>query len=93
MCHLNLIVVSRDLPDFIPGILSSFPRIRLDDAKSEILSDIHRFVEVKVNELSEYRQYPEPLRVHVKKVLMDRPQCTLLWIGIVAGELRKYKAT
>lgn len=48
MCHLNLIVVSRDLPDFVPGILSPFPRIRLDDAKSEVLSDIHRFIEVKV---------------------------------------------
>lgn len=31
--------------------------------------------------------------MHVKKVLMDRPQGTFLWIGIVAGELRKYKAT
>ena len=35
--HLSLIVVSRDVPDFIPEVLSSFSRIRLDldaDTKS-----------------------------------------------------------
>jgi hypothetical protein len=94
MCHLKLIAVSRDLPEFIPEILSAFPRVRLDpDADSEINSDIHRFVEVKVNELSKYRQYPEPLHVHVKKVFLNRAEGTFLWVGIVANELRKYKAT
>ena len=88
-CHLNLIAVSRDLPDFIPELLSTFPRIRLDpDADSEIESDIHRFIEVKVNELSKYRRYPEPLRVHVKDVFLDRAKGTFLWVGIVANELR-----
>jgi hypothetical protein len=91
-CHLNLIAVSRDLPDFIPELLSTFPRIRLDpDADSEIESDIHRFIEVKVNELSKYRRYPEPLRVHVKDVFLDRAKGTFLWVGIVANELRNCK--
>jgi ankyrin repeat domain-containing protein 50 len=94
ICYLNLITVSRDLPDFIPEIFSTFPCIRLDsDADNEIDHDIHRFIEVRVNELSGYRQYPDPLRVHVKKVLQDRAKGTFLWIGIVANELRKYKAT
>jgi hypothetical protein len=93
-CYLNLIVVSRDLPDFIPEVLSSFPRIRLDpDADSEVNSDIHRFIEAKVDELSAYRQYSKPLRLHVKEVFRDRAQGTFLWVGIVATELRKYKAT
>jgi hypothetical protein len=92
-CHLNLIAVSRDLPDFIPKILSTFPRIRLDaDADSEINSDIHQFIEAKVNELSKYKQYPEPLRAHVGKVFLNRAKGTFLWVGIVANELRKYKA-
>jgi hypothetical protein len=93
-CHLNLIVVSRDLPDFIPELLLSFPRIRLDpDADTEVNNDIHQFIEVKVDELSVYRQYPEPLRVHVKEVFQNRAQGTFLWVGIVANALRKYKWT
>jgi ankyrin repeat domain-containing protein 50 len=31
--------------------------------------------------------------VHVKEVFLNRAKGTLLWIGIVANELRKYKAT
>ena len=93
-CHLNLIIVSRDLPDCIPELLSSFPRIRLDpDADTEVNDDIHRFIENKVKDLSEHRQYPESLRVHVKEVFQDRAQGTFLWVGIVAKALKKYKAS
>jgi hypothetical protein len=93
-CRLNLIAVGRDVPHFIPEIPSTFLRIRLDpDADSEINSDIHRFIEVKVNELSKYRQHPEPLHVHVKKVFLNGAKGSFLWVGIVAKELRKYKAT
>ena len=93
-CHLNLIVVSRDLPDFIPKILSGFPRIRLDpDADTEVNHDIRQFIEVKVDELSAYRKYPEPLRVRVKDVFQNRAQGTFLWVGIVAKALEQYLAT
>ena len=93
-CHLNLIVVSRDLPDFIPELLSSFPRIRLDpDADIEVNDDIHRFIENKVNDLSRHRQYPESLRVRVKEIFRNRAQGTFLWIGIIAKALKKYKAS
>jgi hypothetical protein len=93
-CRLNLIAVSRDLPRFIPEILSTFPRVRLNpDADSEIYSDIHRFSEVKVNELSKYRKYPEPLSMHVKTVFLNHAKGTFLWVGIAAKEPRKYKAT
>ncbi|MCJ1269162.1 hypothetical protein MMC22_009051 [Lobaria immixta] len=94
VCHLNLIIVSRDLPDFIPDLLSQFPRIRLDpDADTEINNDIYRFIEIKVDELSELRHYPEPLRVHVKEVFQKRAQGTFLWVGIVTKALTKYGAT
>ncbi|MCJ1264100.1 hypothetical protein MMC22_003971, partial [Lobaria immixta] len=94
VCHLNLIVVSRDLPDYIPELLSSFPRIRLDpDADTEINNDIDQFIEVKVDELSEYKKYPEPLCLHVKEVFRNRAQGTFLWVGIVTKSLEKYKAT
>ncbi|MCJ1270776.1 hypothetical protein MMC22_010673 [Lobaria immixta] len=94
VCHLNLIVVSRDLPDFIPELLSSFPRIRLDpDADAEISNDINEFIEVKFNMLSVDKHYPELLRVHVKEVFQNRAQGTFLWVGIVAKLMEKYKAT
>jgi hypothetical protein len=48
-CHhpqLNLIIASRDHPDFIPEILSNFSRIRLHpDADKEVNNDIHRFIQ------------------------------------------------
>ena len=94
ICHLRLIVVSRDLPEFIPELLSSVPQIGLDpDADTEINNEIYRFIEVKVDELSVYIQYPKPLCVHVKKVFRERAQGTFLWVGIVAKVLKRYKAT
>ena len=93
-CHLNLLIVSRDLPDFIPELLSSFPRISLNpDADTEITQDIDLFINAKVEELSRRRQYPDRLRLRVEEVFRDRAQGTFLWIGIVAQVLRKYKAT
>lgn len=50
-------------------------------------------LEIKANELSKYRQYPEPLHVHVKKATLNRVKGTFLWVGIVAKEPRKHKAT
>ena len=93
-CCLNLIAVSRDFPDFIPELLSSFPRIRLDpDADDIVNADIQQFIGFKVDELSACKGYPEFLREHVKKVFQDRAQGTFLWVGIVAKGLRRYKAT
>ena len=92
--HLNMIITSRDLPEFISEILVGVPRINLDtDANEELNNDIHRFIELKVDELSAYRRYPEPLRVHVKKVLESRAQGTFLWVGMVANALRKYRVS
>jgi Cdc6-like AAA superfamily ATPase len=77
--HLNLIAVSRDLPDFIPKVLSGFPRIQLDpDEESEVNSDIRQFIEVKVHELSTYRCYPKPIHTHVQEVFLDRAKGTFL---------------
>jgi ankyrin repeat protein len=93
-CRLNLIAVSRDLPDFIPEVLSGFPRLRLDpDADDEVYSDIRLFINDKVDKLSLSKHYPEPLRVHVRKVFLERAKGTFLWVGIVASELRKYTSS
>ena len=94
VCRLKMIIVSRDLSDFLPEVLSSFPRITLDpDTDVNINHDIHRFIENKVNELSKLRRYPDQLCAHVKDVFKNRAQGTFLWIGIAAQELRQYIAT
>lgn len=93
-CQLKLVIVSRDFPDFIPHVLSSFPHRRLDlEAKSHINNDIRQFIEVRVNELSASREYTEQLRDDVKEIFQRRAQGTFLWVGIVAKELEKYCAT
>ena len=92
--YLKLIIVSRTFPDFFPEILSGFPRVRLDpDMDNEIRGDIDRFIDYKINDLSKVKHYPESLRLHVKKTFRDRAQGTFLWVGIVAEELRKCRAT
>ncbi|KAJ9654851.1 hypothetical protein H2201_008925, partial [Coniosporium apollinis] len=90
-CHLNLIAVSREQPDFVARELLGFPRIRLDpDADSYINSDIGKFITVKVDELARHRDYPPQLRSHVEDVFHKRAEGTFLWVGIVAKELERY---
>ena len=94
VCHLKMIIASRDHPDLIKEVLSSFPHITLDRiAGAEINHDIHRFIEDRVNEISKLKRYPDQLSVHVKDVFKERAQGTFLWIGIAAQDLREYIVT
>ncbi|KAK0506982.1 hypothetical protein JMJ35_010682 [Cladonia borealis] len=87
-CCLNLIAVSRDLPNIIPKLLSGFPRIRLDgDADIEVNQDITRFIDAKLDYIFSVEEYPQATRVRVKNVFHERSQGTFLWIGIAAKTL------
>ena len=87
-CRLNLIAVSRDLPEIIPELLSGFPRIRLDqDADDEVNKDIIRFIDAKLDYIFSVKEYPQSTRVKVKDIFMERAQGTFLWIGIAAKTL------
>ena len=91
--HLNLIAVSRDRPDFIQQLLSSFPRIQLDlDADFEVNKDITRFIDAKLDYIFSLKKYPQPTRVKVKNIFQERAQGTYLWIGIAAKTLEVYDA-
>ena len=93
-CRLNLIAVSRDLPDIIPELLSGFPRIRLDqDADIEVSQDITRFIDAKLENIFSVKQYPQSTSVRVKNIFRERAQGTFLWIGIAAKMLEGYNAT
>ena len=65
------------------------------DADSEVNSDILRFIDIKVDELSHSssRQYSESLRVHVRDIFRNRAQGTFLWVGLAARALKEYEAT
>ncbi|PQE05819.1 hypothetical protein CJF31_00004572 [Rutstroemia sp. NJR-2017a BVV2] len=77
--HLKMIIVSRDLPQFIPVLLKGVPRIRLDpDADSE---------------LPAYELCPDKLRVYMKKTFKERAQGTFLWVSLVAKALKNCRAT
>ena len=92
-CRLNLIAVSRDLPDIIPELLSGFPRIRLDhDADIEVNQDITRFIDAKLNDIFSVKKYPQSTCVRVKNIFRERAQGTFLWIGIAAKMLEGYNA-
>jgi len=87
---LKLIAVSRELPDYIPRAMSSFPHIRLDpDSGREINSDLRRFIAFKVNELSIEKSYSNDLRASIESTLLERAKGTFLWVSFVIGELRK----
>lgn len=94
-CHLNLIAVSREKPDFVARELSDFPRIRLGpdadtDIDCDVNSDIGKFITAKVDELSRYRNYTPELRSYVEDIFHEHAEGTFLWIGIVAKELERY---
>ena len=92
-CRLNLIAVSRDLPNIIPKLLSGFPRIRLDgDADIEVNQDITRFIDAKLDFIFSVEEYPQATRVRVKNIFLERSQGTFLWIGIAAKTLEGYNA-
>ena len=88
--RLRLLIVSRDFPDFIPEILSDFPRVRLDfdsNADTKVSHDISQFIDVKVNELAIRKKYPPALRAFVKNTFQRKAQGTFLWVSLVLVEL------
>ena len=92
--RLKMIVVSRNLPKFIPELLTGVPRIRLDpDADGEVNDDVQRFITERVERLPAYKLCPETLRISVKKVFRERAQGTFLWVALVAKALRNCEAT
>jgi ankyrin repeat protein len=94
-CFLNLVVVSRERPEFVERELSGFPRIRLGpdadtDVDRYVESDITKFIHQKVYELSRDNNYPPGLQSYVKRAFQERAKGTFLWVGIVAKELENF---
>jgi ankyrin repeat protein len=92
-CRLHMLVVCRRQPACIQKELSIFPEIQLDaDVKSVVSNDIQKYVQEKVNELSQKGDYSPELSLSVERQLLDRAKGTFLWVGIVANELEKRNA-
>jgi hypothetical protein len=63
--------------------MSSFPYLRLDpDSDCEVSSDLQRFINIKVNELSAEKSYPNSLRASVESALLERANGTFLVGGL-----------
>ena len=91
--HLNLIAVSRDLPNNIRPLLSGFPCIQLDlDSDTEIKQDITLFIDAKLKRIFLDKKYPQSTQERVKHIFRDRAQGMFLWIGIAAQVLEDYDA-
>lgn len=63
--------------------LAGLPRILLDpsaegNVDSEVKSDIHDFIRMRVHELAEREKYSSRLRSHVEGVFLERVERTFL---------------
>ena len=93
--RLHLLIVSRDLPNFIPEVLLGFPRVHLDidsDSDARISRDIDRFIETKTNELATCKNYSPELRAFVQDTLQSKAQGTFLWVSLVVAALEDCNA-
>jgi ankyrin repeat protein len=79
----RLAIVSRELRG-----LHRSPRIKLDpDNNKKVTSDIMRFIENKVDELSTIEGFNHDFGVSIRKALLEGAEGTFLWVGFVVREL------
>ena len=93
---VKLLVISREYPDDLPGLLHIFPHIRLDpDSTEEVNNGIKLYISTKVNELAEmpHKNYSQELRQLVKRALLDRADGTYLWVSFVVQDLEAKSAS
>lgn len=81
---LKLTVLSREYPQCLPQTLSAFPRIRIDEEKS----DIQLFLADRIATLVESKGIEgTPLHGHILKIFTERSEGTFLWVSFMAQEL------
>ncbi|KAL7911717.1 ankyrin repeat-containing domain protein [Trichoderma velutinum] len=87
--RLKIIVLSREYPQCLGASLSQFPRIRLDpDARTEVNRGLEQYISTRVAELSESKQYPNQLTIHVKETLRKKSAGTYLWVSFTVKDLQ-----
>ena len=70
--------------------MHAYPSIRLDpDSESEITTDVHRYIDREVEEISLAKGYTKTLKAHVRETLRTRSEGTFLWVGFADAILRK----
>ena len=66
-------------------------RLRMDSPK--INSDLFKFIDVKVDELSSRKGYPVELKQEIKVVLTEQAGGTFLWASLVLDDISRTKVT
>ncbi|KAI0799012.1 ankyrin repeat protein [Xylaria sp. FL0064] len=85
---LKVILLSRPQAGLLEGGLRPFPRIRLDDADTEVGKDVEKYISAKVAELASEQILSAERLQQVRKALMTHADGTFLWVGFVANELK-----
>jgi len=79
----KIVIVSRNIPG-----LRSCTQVKFNpDNEEHVVSDIKRFISVRVKELSRIEGFNEDFRIAVRKTLLERSEGTFLWVGLVMREL------
>ncbi|KEY73246.1 hypothetical protein S7711_10159 [Stachybotrys chartarum IBT 7711] len=65
------------------------PQISIDDNQPGYVDDIQKFIQERVDEISQNRQFPRHIRDYLYQSMMLKADRTFLWIQVVLASLEK----
>ncbi|KAN0077644.1 vegetative incompatibility protein HET-E-1 [Elaphomyces granulatus] len=83
--RIHILITSRPYPE-IAQHLTGFNRKDLASYQN-IKMDLQVFIEEKVKELSQKKNYSEKVTLEVSRILEEKAEGTFMWVGIACGEL------
>lgn len=69
--------------------MTGFSAISLEENASHVDDSVHRFIDVKVKQLTKIKHYDETLRSFVEEKLREKAWGTFLWVVLACRELSK----
>ena len=87
-CHLKWLLTSRNELR-IRQPLTGSPEISLEENASHVDDAVHKFIDVKVKQLTKVKHYDETLRGLVEEKLREKAEGTFLWVALACRELSK----
>jgi len=87
-CHTKWFLTSRNELR-IKQPLTGSPAISLEENASHVDDAVHKFIDVKVKQLTKIKHYDETLRSLVEEKLREKAEGTFLWVALACRELSK----
>jgi hypothetical protein len=88
--NVKLLITCRPEVDIESELSDIGGYLRVDSAK--INSDLSKFIEVRVNDLSRKKNYSDDLKKIVKEALTTKAEGTFLWVSLVQVDLEKTRS-